>query len=363
MNLRPMWRNTIGLTLLWLALPSMTAARVVGVEDGSGSGFLFSHLGNCFLILPGHLHGVLRSGIRVGASEGGDIGTANIVYQASGDADISLALVRGGVARDCGPEWSDLPRSLSAEIDVGRIAVLERARQKSREGRRVLIHTTNFQQIRLVPAEGEAADLFGGTSGAVAFLNGVPIGMVLDAESTEAAWALRMDEIINLLSRFMGEVPPSDECASGGVLAESCSEPVMPAAGEAFEVTTWSVHPVEGAADPTAMAAGAGPYIAPLASGAAVTIELRLIDTDRLSRIRIFTEPDEKTAVPKAIEVVTDTSEGGGRRPNPMPRRDMSPDGIYDNHVGERFAKTVTIRVSSTWSGGSPVRIDRIVID
>ncbi|SDF61550.1 hypothetical protein SAMN04488105_1369 [Salipiger thiooxidans] len=358
-------RNTKKITaflLIWLALAPAAAARVVGIEDGAGSGFLFSHRGNCFLILPGHVHGNYRRGIRVGTQAGGAIGSADIVYQAPGEADISLALVKGGVTRDCGPVWADLPRSLSGALEIGRIAIIERARQRSAEGRRVVLHSIDFRQVRLVPAEREKPDLFGGTSGATVFLDSTPIAMVLEAEAADAVWATRMDEIVNLLARFMGEVPPVQSCGEG-VLSAACAESRAPVEGDPFEVLAWSVHPVEGASDPSAMVAGGAPYVAPLVPGEPIVLELALTGTDRLSRVRIVSEPSDDASVPKDIEVMTDISEGAVRRPNPMPRRDMSPDGVYDNRVGERFAKTVTIRISSSWGGGSPVRIDRIVIE
>ncbi|ASP20963.1 hypothetical protein ANTHELSMS3_02286 [Antarctobacter heliothermus] len=357
------WKNSIGFLLLWLVLGSTAQARVVGVEDGAGSGFMYTHRGNCFLILPTHLHGLMREGIRIGAPQSGEIGTAQIVYQAPGGSDISLALVRGGITRDCGAQWAELPRSLSGDLDIGGGVLLERARQKSTEGRQVIIHSKNFRQVRLVPAAGEAVDLFGGTSGAIAFRGAVPIAMVLDAESTDAVWATRMDEIVNLLARFMGEVPLADDCAEGGVLSEACAAAPAPVAGDPFEITAWSAHPVEGAADPAGMVAGEGAYVASLVAGMAFELQLQLTETDRLSRVQIFTDPSSGQAVPKTIEIITDMANGRSKRPNPMPLRDMSPDGVYENRVGERFAKVVTIRVISSWGGGSPVRIDRIVID
>ena len=93
------------------------------------------------------------------------------------------------------------------------------------------------------------------------------------------------------------------------------------------------------------------------------TLPLRRSPPCWLSRVRLLSEPGAEAAVPKDVEVVTDVSADASPRPNPMPRRDMSPDGLYDNRVGERFARSVTIRVTSAWGGGSPIRIDRIVIE
>ena len=355
-------KNSIAAGLIWLAFASIAEAKVVGVENGTGSGFLYTHRGNCFVIMPSHVHGRFNINIPINGYQSGTIGSADIVYRAPGLSDISLGLVKGAVTEDCGPDWSALPRTLTDELDVGRIGIIERARQQSVEGRRVQLHSKEFARIRLVPTPEEQPDLFGGTSGATVFMDGTPVGMVLQAETADAAWALRMDEIVNMLGRFMGEVPPKANCEQG-VLSAACDAPVVPAEGAPYEVIAWSAHPVGGAADPSAIASGEGPYIAPLSPHEPVVLDLLLTDTDRLRRIRILSEPGEDTAVPKDIEIVTDVSAEGRSRPNPMPRRDMSPEGRYDNRVGERFAKRVTIRITSSWGGGSPIRIDRIVID
>lgn len=356
-------KNITVVGLIWLACAALSEARVVGVEHGAGSGFLFNHRGNCFVIMPSHVHGRFSDDISVDSYQSGAIGSADIVYRVPAQADISLGLVRGAVTEDCEPDWSTLPRSLSGELDVGQIGIIERARQQSVEGRRVQLHSKDFTHIRLVPAEGEQADLFGGTSGATVFMAGTPVGMVLEAESADAAWALRMDEIVNLLARFMGEVATVKPACDAGVSSTSCQVPVASVVGDPYEVTGWSAHPVDGAADPTALARGEGPYIAPLAADEPIVIRLALKETDRLRQISILSEPGDGAAVPQNIEIVTDTSDGGRGRPNPMPRRDMSPDGSYDNRVGERFARYVEIRITSSWGGGSPIRIDRIVID
>ena len=355
--------NVIGGGMIWLACAVLSEAKVVGVENGAGSGFLYSHRGNCFVIMPSHVHGRFSDDIPIDSYQSGTIGSATIIYRVPGQADISLGLVRGAVAEECGPEWSALPRSLTRELDIGQIGIIERARQQTVEGRQVQLHSKDFTHIRLVPIAGERVDLFGGTSGATVFIEGMPVGMVLEAESADAAWALRMDEIVNMLARFMGEVAALQPGCPADTPPASCEAPAAPVAGDPYEVTGWSTHPVNGATDPTGLARGEGPFIAPLSADEPIVIRLVLTDTDRLSQITIISERGDGTAVPQSIEIITDTSEEGQGRPNPMPRRDMAPDGTYDNRVGERFARYVEIRITSSWGGGSPIRIDRIMVD
>ncbi|MBV7408566.1 hypothetical protein [Maritimibacter sp. DP1N21-5] len=338
---------------------------MVVIGDGSGSGFLFQSKGNCFVVLPTHLHGIRFEGIQITEPGGNRIGTAKILYKASDNADLSVGLVRGSITADCGPEWSGLPRRLSQSLKVGMPVTMRRARQASTEGRQVVIRTLTFQQIEIAPEGNEEADLFGGTSGAFLFDGDKPVGMVTDAANAGQAWALRMDEIVNRVSRIMGEMQEGDPCAdptmpgceSGGALPEAATE------GKAIEVTSWSVHPVEGTADPTQMLLGQGAYVAPLTASTPIVLELTLPEDDRLRRITILSKPDDAASVPRGIEISTDATDGAVRRPSPFPSYEMSPDGIYDVKVQERFVKRLTIKITSTWGGGSPARIDSIVVE
>ena len=352
--------------MIFLAVSAPGLARVVGVNEWSGSGFLFNHRGNCFVILPTHLHGQLREGIAVSAPGGREIGTATVFYVAPDEVDLSVGFVRGSIANDCGPDWNRLPRRLNETLSVGDAALLKRARQASTEGRRVLVHTVTFDRIRLEAAPGEADDLYGGTSGSVVFADDVPIGIVLEAETRAEVYALRMDEIVNRVSRYMGEVQNGPICGAGDLpddMIAGCPPPAPSGPGLRFEVLSWSTHPVGGAQDPVAMAAGQGPYVAPIGPGRPIVIEIGLTEADRLHRVQILSLPSDGAFVPKSIDIVSDPTGGPIRRPNPFPARDMAPDGNYDNQVGERFARTVTIHVTSTWGGGSPARIDKIILE
>lgn len=335
-------------------LAATADAEVVTVEEGSGAGLLVRQGGNCYVILPTHLHGRRRDGVRLGSERAtGPIGTAKIVHVVPGDVDISLGLVRGGMAQDCGRPWKDMPRRLDDRLVPGAQVVMQRPRQRVMEGRRLLIESFGFREMRLVPRADDTGDLFGGTSGAVVFLGDEPIGMVLQAEGAGAALALRMDEIVAQLSRFLGGhsvapvTPPRDDGT----------------AGERVEAVSWSAHPIDGAADPTGMLAGEGPWIFAL-EDEPVRLVVRLAETDRLSRIRLYSNEDDQASTPRRITVKSQTSDDPTRsRSSDLPAPEMTPDGQFDLRVGERFAKLVTITIHSSWGGGSPVRLDGLRID
>lgn len=341
-----------------LLLAAAAEARVVTVEEGSGAGFLLRQGGNCYVVLPTHVHGAAMDGIRLGSDRGGGpIGTARIVWVAPDDADISLGVVRGGLSADCGTEWSRLPRALGDELTPGTELMLQRPRQQVFEGRRLILHSSGPSLVRLVPAPGERADLFGGTSGAVAFAGTTPVAMVLQAEDAGAALAIRMDALVATLGGLL-----DGSLSAAPLVAPGAADLALLPPGDPVLAEGWTAHPVEGAVDPATMIAGGGPWVF-LIGEEPVSLTLRLTETDRLSRIRLRSTPGTGAAVPRGIGIVTDASTDPARpRPSPIPAPDMTPDGEFDLQVGERFARTVTITIRSSWGDG-PVRLDAVSID
>ena len=343
------------------ALPAK--ATVVTVEDGSGAGLLIRQGGNCYVILPTHVHGRSMSGIRLGSDRGGGpIGTARIVYVAPDDADISLGVVRGGLESACGDEWRSLPRRLDDLMTPGTELMLQRPRQQVFEGRRLIVHSSGPELVRLVPAPGERTDLFGGTSGAVAFRGTLPVAMVLRAGSTNEVLAMRIDAVMALVGRILDERPtvPAPEAA---LEPADVGRMVTLPPGDPLEAVSWSAHPVDGAVDPAAMLEDRGAWIFELGTEA-VNVTFRLSQTDRLSRIRLRAAVGTGAAIPREIGIVTDSSTDPARpRPSSIPAPEMTPDGQFDLHIGERFARTVTITFRSSWGGASPVRLDAVSID
>ncbi|ETX11428.1 hypothetical protein OCH239_20105 [Roseivivax halodurans JCM 10272] len=314
------------------------------------------------MILPSHVHGPAMDGIRLGSdSAGGPIGTARIVHVGPDDTDISLGVVRGGLEAACGEEWSRLPRRLGNVMTPGTELMMQRPRQQVFEGRRLIVHSSGPELVRLVPAPGERADLFGGTSGAVAFSGTTPVAMVLQASGANEVLAMRMDAVVALIGQIL-ETRSSAREAGNAEPVEGGSLVTLPT-GDRLEAVTWSAHPVDGAVDPAAMLDGEGAWIFEIGDEP-VSVTLRLTETDRLSRIRLRAALGTGAAIPREISVVTDSSTDPARpRPSSIPAPEMTPDGEFDLRVGERFAHTATITILSSWGGGSPVRLDAVSID
>jgi hypothetical protein len=331
---------------------------------GAGNGFLFNHRGNCFAILPTHVHSPRVDEIRLSVPDGA-VGRADILYSTDAETDLSLALVTGGIARNCAPEWMSLPRRLDNRLRPGMAATVVRNHQQSQEARQVVVGAVNTLTFSVVAGPGQPADFFAGTSGATVLDGQVPIGMVIDAETTSVVWALRMDEIVGRIARWIDGVQEGRVCDDPS-LAEhvvQCHDETERLAGSGlpFRVTDWSAHPIEGANDPVSMAAGAGPYVAHLADGVPIWIEVQFPQTVALGRIVLRSEADGQLAfVPRSVRIMTDTTTGPVRRALNFISRDMPPDGVLDAVRRETYARRVTIEIWSTWGGGSPVRLDEM---
>lgn len=342
-------------------LTSSAMAEAVTVEDGSGAGFLSSQGGNCYVVIPTHLHGRRLDDIRLGSDRtGGLIGSARIVYIAPDRKDISLGLVRGGLAKSCGNDWRSLPSNLRETLVPGQLLMLRRPRQSVFEGRQLLMHSSGAEMMRLVPAPSERNDLFGGTSGAVAFDGTTPVAMVLQADDPTQVLAMRMDAIVSLVSAYLEDGDP-------GVFVpdpeEATDRDVPLPRGDPIEAVSWSAHPVDGAVDPIGMLAGNGPWVFELAEEP-VVLTLKLAATDRLRQIRLKARGGTEHGIPRKISIITDSSQDPDRpRPSHVPAPEMTSDGEFDLLIGERYAHAITIKIHSKWGTGNTIRLDAISID
>lgn len=312
--------------------------------------------------MPKHVHGPRFTGVRLSVPNGA-IGSADIVFSTDEATDLSLGLVTGGITRDCGVDWSSLPRRLDTLRPGSGVTVL-RGRQKSQESRDGTVGAVTFEALSVRPAPGQPEDFFAGTSGATVFAGDLPVGMVTDAETAGEAWALRMDEITGRLSRWIEGVQDGRICDDPAVAERvAACRPEEAPQGDAlpFEIVKWSQHPVGESVDPVAMVQGRGPYVADLVGGLPLKIEVLFPDTVVVGRVILRSGADGQSSfLPRSVRVTVDTSDGPVRRPLTFINRDMPPDGVLDVERRKTYARRATIEILSTWGGGSPVRVDEI---
>lgn len=344
--------------LLFVLAGSAAHARPVSVEEGQGNGFLFNHRGVCYLILPSHVHG--RGPVRLTARDPSGLGTGRVIDKSNQGIDLSLAVVSGSLSENCGGPWSDLPRTIDPQ--AGQAVTVVRYEQGSVETIRSLITTKSFTHFNIAPHPDETRFYAGGTSGSFVFAGNRPFGMVVEAKDRQDAYVLRIDEIHTRLRRVVEDWYEEEGCT----IPADCDplpEPA-PATLSGFKLTGWSQHPVSGDVSPEAMAAGDGPYIAPIARNAPVILTFEADAITPISRIVLTSQADQaESYTPKLVMVRIDTSSDGiDRWRDFRSPRDMTPGAALDLKRGTTNARRVQIEIRSSW-GGSPVRIDSVSIE
>lgn len=360
--IRAMVRLKLGRWVCGLLLVSLGAlsanARVVWVNEGTGQGFLFNHRGNCYVILPTHVHG--RGAVKLSARDPAGIGTGRIIHKAQG-ADLSLGIVSGSLTADCGQAWGALPQGL--DLAASTPVTVIRYEQGSVETIRSQITTVTFSHFDITPQSDETRFFAARTSGAFVFRGTTPVGMVIEAGTRDAARVLRMDEIYARLRRVVEDWYEDVGCTN----PEGCGVPepdLAPPSLSGFRLTEWSAHGLTADQGPEAMVAGTGPYVVPLSPSSPVTLTFEADEIREVSRIVVTSDADgSETFSPKLVIVRIDTSAGGiDRWRNFLSPRDMVPGEVLDLRRGPTYARRVQIEIRSSW-GGSPVRIDGIGIE
>lgn len=338
---------------------SPAQARPVSVEAGTGNGFLFNHRGVCYVILPFHVHG--RAPVRLTARDPAGLGTGRVRRNdANAAIDLSLGTVSGNLTQACGPAWSDLPRSINPE--AGQDVVVVRYGQGSVETIRSVITSKSFTHFDITPHPDETRFYAGGTSGSFVFANGLPFGMVVEAEDRTSAYVLRIDEIHTRLRRVVEDWSDEQGC-SVPAGCDTGPDPA-PATLSGFKLTAWSQHPVSGDFSAETMAAGQGPYIAPIGRNAPIILTFEADEITPISRVVMTSQADETESYPPKFVVVRvdATANGIDRWQDFRSPRDMVPGSPLDLKRGEVNARRVQIEIRSSW-GGSPVRIDSVSIE
>ena len=346
------------MVLLLGLLATAASARPVMVEEGVGNGFLFHRSGVCYVILPTHVHG--RAPFRLSAREPSGIGTGRIIHRADPAIDLSLGVVTGTLAEDCGPAWSDLPRSI--EPMPGQPVSVVRYEQGSIETIRSVITSVTFTHFEITPITEETRFFAARTSGSFVFDGQKPVGMVVEADNRQSAYVLRMDEIHDRLRRVIEDWFEEDGCTSPKG-CDSAVPDLAPATLSGFRLTSWTPHAISGEYGAEAMVAGLAPYIAPLSRNEPITLSFEADKILEVSRVVLTSRADGTSSFsPKLVVVQVDTSSDGiDRWRNFRSPRDMVPDHALDLSRGPTHARRIRIEIRSSWGEG-PVRIDSVAI-
>lgn len=351
--------KNLAIALLVTAVPVQTDARPVRIGDETGNGFLFQKSGVCYVILPTHVHG--RGPFPLAARDPSGIGTGRVIHRADAALDLSLGVVSGSLAADCGPDWSALPRAVDPA--AGQPVTVVRYQDGSVETIRAQITTTTFTHFQIAPDADETRYFAAGTSGSFVFDGQTPLGMITEAGDRQDAYVLRMDEIHDRLRRVVEDWYEDEGCTDPAGCETPLPDPAPPTLS-GFRLVEWSPQPVDSQFAADAMVAGTAPFIAQVTRSQPVTLTFEADAVREVSRVVLTSRADGATSVsPKLVDVQIDTSSDGVDRWRAFRSpRDMVPDEPLDLRRGATHARRLQIEVRSGWGDG-PVRIDSVTIE
>ncbi|MEM6385594.1 MAG: hypothetical protein AAF718_05080 [Pseudomonadota bacterium] len=351
--------------LFWSGLTAQ--AEPVALKDGLGQGLLFTYRSNCYVVFPAHVHpeGPV---VNLFTAAPQASGTAAIYFRRT-EADIAIGLVRGSARDRCDTPFSKLTKDVSRVLNRTRSATLERINpQGTLERLAMRIDRTpwlaadertqsglyHYVLASTDQASGESREVYQGTSGAILYVEDTPVAMVVSAPDATSVRALRMEEILTPVARWL-------RSGSFGSQAEGTSTDSSAPEGMPFSVTEWSGQLVDPNVPPTGLANGTAPFrVAAQAGRVSFTLQLSESAPVRVRELLLTGAADTTSAAtPRAITIDIDRGRPGAANFTPFASADMTPDEPLSIPINS-FSRQLRVTISSTWAPGLPVEVSSV---
>lgn len=335
----------------------------VAVNQASGQGFMFNHRGNCYLILPQHVHGRARTVTLVTASPS-LAGDAQVFRSFNPGYDLSIALVATGLQGRCRDGWKDLPDRTDAILDRAGDAVLTRISASGIEERLPMrITARDLDFLSAAPMnQAQQAEIFKGISGAMLRVEGQVVGMAVTSASEAEATFLRIDTIKTTLGRLLDSQPqaaappPATPATADG----QCGRGTVPIAAIAC-----SIEPVSSDFACSNILAGQPARFPAGTRDIALTVLLTPGKPVPISLVRLAARPPEGEATPpRSIRIEVNSTPEGERGWRDFGRADMTPFGDLSLADPSRTqARRLRLWLQSGWDASLPVQLNCLTID
>lgn len=344
-----------------LVLVSPAVAEPVSVNRGTGLGYVFNHNGNCFLLLPEHVHG-RQTRLTVATTTPSTIGEASLVQTWAPALDLSLFVV-SGLSNRCSDRFADLTRDLAPVLDGGDPAVLVRVDaggSELRDEMEIVAIDYSTLSARLAH-EDRASEIYKGSSGAILRVGNTVVGMTVQSPDTSHATVLRMDEIVAQISRKVTPYATSAAVASApsaDAAPGQCGPGTIPVAA-----ITCSIEPLAPDLACSSLAAGTGLAAFPPGSRPRLILELDVDEPVPLGQVSLAANVQQGLyAVPQSV-VVEVSSAALRPRWQRFGSADMSPLGTLNISNGARpYVRQVAITLGSSWEVSLPTALTCIAL-
>ena len=331
----------------WLSLFGPAVAEPVSINRGAGLGFVFNDAGNCYVVLPEHVHGRQRRLSLLTAAPSA-VGDAEIFRSFTPGTDLSIGYVKSGLEDRCLQRWDELAARTDALLDRSDKAILVRVLPSGVEDKvPMIIRSRDLDVVTAAPEDASrGAEIYQGTSGGVLKMGDTIIGMAVRSTSPSEATFLRIDKIRQELERLLEARSPGSpqaELDSGkGQGMATCASAI------AIRSAVCDREPVAPEFGCSNMSSGIGRMV--LTEGAEPLEMLIELDVDKpvpVAEVRMQKSPeDTSTATPKSLLIEVDSSTGTARRWREFGSMDMSPLGEATVANGARpFARRLRITI------------------
>lgn len=338
--------SLVSLILFWIG--PVHAAPMALVGDEEGHAVLVKHRGNCYAIMPNHVAARERMALVTALPQ--KTGLA-IIFHRQPKLDLALAYVEGDLIDQCNLSWSGLARDLSrviADSTSGGLSRIQYGGQFIDRAKAVIVDADDNKFEIVTTEKWSSAEIMGGVSGALFFIDTIPVGIALSSENTNRARFLRMDRVFEALSGILNAGSSSHPASLQITGADK---------GLGYRITSQirvSNGTKRGVADATKVNW----------DGAQIELEFTLSNDLPVRLDQIFLETfqnDNKSTLPQQIKVELDRGMPGHPFWVEIFAPDMSPSGKLKINTGKTFARRVRLSVLSVWHPDRPMRIDRVV--
>nr|WP_309503809.1 hypothetical protein [uncultured Roseovarius sp.] len=334
--------------LLALSYPTNAFAQTISVQNGLGEhgfGWMFGRGGTCYIVMPKHVAGPFPR-VTVSTAAPVDSATATVISPFWDNIDLSIGIARGGLVDRCDAKIEDLEESPKAAAAYR--ADLLRLSPSGELTRRGLTIAERSYLTFTGTLEDGTDDIAQGTSGAFAFVNGMPIGMAITSDDPTRARFMRSGEILIHLRRFLDEQAgvyvPVDEAASTPDIAEPNALPLR-----FFRSTMPPTNPQFA---PENLVTD-GQFI--FAPQHRMSFTITLDEITPVSRLMIRASPTATQTSPKSL-IVQWSVDKNGQRFREWTRAEMGPDGVFDTGVlAPRNLRYLKVIILDTWGSGDVV--------
>jgi hypothetical protein len=343
--------------------PHPAGAESVSVNQGSGQGFIFNHRGNCYLILPQHVHGRGRT-VTITTAAPSVSGDASIVRSFAPGLDLSVGFVARGLESQCRDSFAQLPARSDNLLNQSQEATLTYvAASGLLENVPMRIVSRDFDLLTVTPAGGAYQDqIFKGRSGAMLRIDGKVVGMAIASTDTSEATILRIDAIMGPLTRLIdsGAESPADPAKSTpaptpGVSGTCSAAPSIPVAA-----ITCSREPVSPDFACSNLLSGKPVRFAPGMTPIVLIAEFAAKEPLPVGVVEMTSRPTEGEATPpRTIRLGSDYAAERRDRWMTFGDGDMTPLGDVSIPNGSRpRARRLQITLASSWDADLPIQVD-----